>query len=79
MEVEQPNSGNSCLIGRKRCKLIKETQEGKNVATKKNLQKRLKNQNLEEKVYFMDMGKDKAQGNYIPHISGALNRSALTR
>lgn len=29
MEVEQPNSGNSCLIGRKTCKLIKETQKGK--------------------------------------------------
>lgn len=65
MEAEQPNSGYSCLISsRKKKKQANKRNIGekKKFGTKKNLQQRLKNQDPEEKVYFMNVVKGKGTG-----------------
>lgn len=57
MEAEQPNGGNPCLISRKKCKLIKETQEKRKCWNKEKHTEKIKEAGSRRESLFHDYGK----------------------
>lgn len=56
MEAEQPNGGNPCLISRKKCNLIKDTQEKRKCWNEKHTEK-IKEAGSRRESLFHDYGK----------------------